>query len=156
MENKKHPGVYVPPPLIYAAFFFLSHLLQKQWPLPNSWQETIAARAAAWIMFVLCFLILFAALRRFAASKNTLVTVRPASSLQTTGIYAITRNPMYLGLLLLYDGVAIFKGNAWTMLLLPLLMITIQQVVIRKEEQYLQEAFGEDYETFRKKVRRWI
>ena len=58
------------------------------------------------------------------------MTIRPARSLQTDGIYAWTRNPMYLGLLFLYSGLALLLGNGWTLLLIPFLMLFVQLYII--------------------------
>lgn len=156
MQKKDHPGVYIPPPLIYVAFFFLSVALHKILPLNNLFLQKATAATAGWILLVAGIVIVVPALWKFIASKNTVVTVKPASSLQTTGIYAITRNPMYLGLLLLYCGVGVFKGNGWTFIVIPLLIATVQLYIIRKEERYLQRAFGNEYLQYKRKVRRWI
>lgn len=156
MSTESHPGIYVPPSLIYVAFFFLSFLLQKIWPIDERPLHATMAYVLGWVLIALYFLLAFAAIRQFVVSKNTLVPIKPATSLQTTGIYAFTRNPMYLSLSLLYIGIAIFFGNWWTLLLLPLLVMVLQLYVIRKEEQYLHHAFGEQYDDYKRMVRRWI
>ena len=153
---KNHPGVYVPPPLIYIACFFFSYVLQRIVPLPQTWFHTLGASITGTLLLALGFLFLLPALRRFFISKNTLVTIKPATSLQTEGVYGITRNPMYLGLLLLYTGLAQFFGNAWTLLLLPVLFLIVQSYIIRREEKYLQRAFGAEYNAYQQKVRRWL
>jgi len=154
--NLRHPGVYIPPPLIYAAFFLLSLFIQRIFPLNNKFLITPAAHILAWAFLAVSLLIAAIAIRKFAVTKNTLITVKAATSLQTSGIYSFTRNPMYLGLILLYISIAIFYGNWWTFFLLSLLIFVIQFYVIQKEEQYLRQAFGEPYDAYRKKVRRWI
>lgn len=63
---------------------------------------------------------------------------------------------MYMGMLLLYAGLALLLGNWWTLLLVPVLVWAVQRVVILPEERYLQRAFGADYTTYKAKVRRWI
>lgn len=156
MKQKNHPGVYLPPPLVYVAFFFLSIFIQKNIPINANWQNTIQANVIGWILIIISGLFIVSALQLFITSRNTLITIRPAKSLQTNGIYSITRNPMYLGLLLLYSGIATFRGNWWTFILIPLLILVLQSYVIRKEELYLNRAFGEEYESYRKRVRRWI
>ena len=153
---KNHPGIYIPPPLIYVAFFFISVLQQRLWPLKSSWLDTTLAKAMGWLLIVLYVFLAFNSIRQFVVTKNTIVTIKPATSLQTTGIYAFTRNPMYLSLLLLYSGIAVFSGNSWTFLMLPILVIVIQLYVILKEEQYLHHAFGAQYDAYKRKVRRWI
>ena len=156
MKTKNHPGVYIPPPLIYVGFFFFGILLQRLFPVDTKWLKTGTASIAGWILIVFNFILIFPAISRFIVSKNTLITVKPAHSLQTTGIYSFTRNPMYLGLLLLYGGIAILKGNWWTIILAPLLTLVVQAYIIKKEEQYLQKAFGEEYTAYKKSVSRWI
>ena len=156
IARRDHAGVYIPPPMIYVATFFLSLGLQRVVPLPSAWLETDAARTARWVIVAVGLLILFSALRRFAISRNTLITVKPAKSLETTGIYAVTRNPMYLALLIMFTAIAFFKGNSWTFLMIAPLLFVVQAYVIRKEEQYLQRAFGEAFSHYKSKVRRWL
>ncbi len=156
MKKEDHPGAYIPPPLIYAAFFLLSILLQKLWPIDDALLHTTAAHVLGLCFIGLFFCFAFPALWRFASSKNTLITIKAANSLQTTGIYSISRNPMYMGLLFLYFGIAVFAGNWWTYLVSPLLIIVVQFYVIKKEEHYLYRKFGQVYEEYKKRVRRWI
>lgn len=63
---------------------------------------------------------------------------------------------MYVGLLLIYIGLALQFGNWWTLLLIPFLIALITYRVILPEEKYLTRAFGEDYLNYQKQVRRWI
>jgi Putative protein-S-isoprenylcysteine methyltransferase len=95
-------------------------------------------------------------LRQFFQSKNTLILIKPASSLQTNGIYRISRNPMYVGLGIIYLGLTCFFGNWWNIILLPLLFLIIQEFIIKREERYLGLEFGQQYEEYKKKVRRWL
>lgn len=156
-NNKKdNPGIFIPPPLIYAAIFFLAILMQKIIPINNSFFESQNAAIAGIVLIAIALLFLLPALIRFVQSKNTVVTIKPANSLQTKGIYSLTRNPMYLGLLILYTGIAMLDGNWWTLIFIPVIIIIVQFYVIKGEENYLQRAFGEEYIAYRKKVRRWI
>ena len=154
--KKDNPGVVVPPPLIYVALFFLSLLLQKYLPLNISFFATESSTIIGSVLIFIAFLFMLPALIKFVQSKNTLITIQPASSLQTDGIYKISRNPMYLGLLFMYSGIGMLKGDWWTFILIPIIIIIVQSYVIRGEENYLQRAFGEEYAHYKKKVRRWI
>jgi protein-S-isoprenylcysteine O-methyltransferase Ste14 len=157
METKrKHPGVYIPPPVIYALIFLLSLLLQKLLPVSVSFFKTKPANILGWILIAFSLILALPAILKFIQSHNTLITVKPANSLQTNGIYSITRNPMYLSLLFLYTGIAFFAGNWWTIILIPIVIIVITTYVIKREEKYLSDAFGQDYTAYRIKVRRWI
>jgi protein-S-isoprenylcysteine O-methyltransferase Ste14 len=63
---------------------------------------------------------------------------------------------MYVGGTLTYIGIAVAMNVAWPLLLLPLVLWALYVTVIREEERYLADAFGEDYASYRKRVRRWI
>ena len=156
LSPKDHPGVYVPPPLVYVATFFISIFCQRTYPLDHRWFAAPGIQIGGGTLITTGILLLITSFWRFLISKNTLIPIKPAQSLQTSGIYAFSRNPMYLGLLCLYVGIAIFKGNMWTIILAPVVILIIQAYVIKKEEQYLMRAFGEQYMTYAKKVRRWI
>jgi protein-S-isoprenylcysteine O-methyltransferase Ste14 len=130
--------------------------MQKIIPIDNSFFESQNATIAGIVLIAIALLFILPALIKFAQSENTLVTIKPATSLQTKGIYSLTRNPMYMGLLILYSGIAMLEGNWWAFIFIPLIIIIVQSYVIRGEENYLQRAFGEEYNAYRKKVRRWI
>lgn len=152
--KKDSAGVFVPPPLIYVAVFFLSILMQSYIPLDHSWFRSNSW--LAWIFIGLYLIFCFPAIYRFIVSKTTITTIHPVKKLQTSGIYSISRNPMYLSLLFLYSAIAVFKGNWWTFILIPLMIIIVQQYIIRREEKYLQRQFGATYTAYQRKVRRWL
>lgn len=154
--KKDHPGIYIPPPLFYIGIYFVAVLFQKWMPINKGFFDTVISRSIALAVVLTGLFFIFPAIWRFFKSGNTLVTVKSANSLQTSGIYAFTRNPMYLGLLLIYLGFSLCFGSWWNFLLLPVLLLIIQQYVIKREEQYLGRRFGERYFAYKKKVRRWI
>ena len=153
---KDHPGIYIPLPLFYVATFFVAVSLQKLLPLGAVFFHTMAARAIGSVLILSGVFFLFPAIRQFFTSKNTLITIKSAHSLQTTGIYTISRNPMYVGLLLLYLGLSFLMGNWWNLILLPVLVFSIQEYIIKREESYLTRRFGEKYVDYTVKVRRWL
>ena len=156
VTKKDSPGVYIPPPLFYIGAFFISIFIQKKLPLPGFIAGTVFGNVTGYVCIGLWLCLFLLSMAKFITSKNTLVTVKPASTLQTTGIYSLTRNPMYLSLVMLYTGIAMFWGNWYTLFLLPLLILFVQLYIIRKEEKYLERAFGEQYKQYRSAVRRWI
>jgi protein-S-isoprenylcysteine O-methyltransferase Ste14 len=155
--TKDSPGVFIPPPLFYAGFFLLSLLIQRNFSINRGFifHRQPAILFGTIFYFVGIFFI-FPAMFEFIKSKNTIVTIKPASSLQTTGIYSISRNPMYVGLMLIYLGLALQFGNWWTIILLPFLIAIVSYLIVLPEEKYLMRAFGDDYAQYKKRVRRWI
>lgn len=89
-------------------------------------------------------------------SHTTISPWARASALVTSGPFGFTRNPIYLGDLLVYLGVALRVGSWWPVLLLPLLFPAVQWLVIGPEERYLAERFGAEYTAYRQRVRRWL
>jgi protein-S-isoprenylcysteine O-methyltransferase Ste14 len=158
MKNTKdNPGVYIPPPFFYAGIFLFSFLLQGYFTIRRAFFfHSLIANILGVTTIIAGLRFSIPALRQFIKSKNTVITIKPATSLQTGGIYSVTRNPMYLGLLLIYLGLAFIFGNWWTLILFPVLFLLVSLFIIRPEEKYLTRAFGTAYSDYKKTVRRWI
>ena len=155
-QSKDSPGVFIPPPLFYAAVFIISILLQRYFPIKSSFTHRIVTLIPGVILIVAGQLFSIPALRQFLQTKNSLIPFKSATSLQTGGVYSVSRNPMYTGLLLTYTGLAFIFGNYWTVILIPVLMAIVIYAVILPEERYLSRAFGDQFESYKKAVRRWI
>lgn len=111
------------------------------------------------LFFVLLgFFITFSSARNFKKKETTVNPIKPeeASQLVTDGFFKITRNPMYLGMLLFLLGLSIYNGIIVGLLFLPLFVGYITFFQIIPEESAMIEIFGEDYKAYMKKVRRWI
>jgi protein-S-isoprenylcysteine O-methyltransferase Ste14 len=150
------PRIYIPPPVVFVAVFFLSYVFQSKCPLDISFLHTELARSIGILMAVIGSFFFVPAIYRFMRTGNAIMPVSPARSLQMIGPYSLSRNPMYTGLLLIYTGLAVLHGNCWTFILIPVLILIVQEFIIKKEEAYLQRAFGRRYEAYRRKVRRWL
>ena len=86
----------------------------------------------------------------------TSVRVREGKRMVTDGPFRWTRNPMYLGMTLVYVALALgFDSLGAALLLVPVLLI-IRSQVIGREERYLEAKFGDDYRSYKASVRRWI
>lgn len=151
---RRHPlDLRVPPPLIAGASAFLQWLLTRDPQRP-----TKARRASAVALVVTGATIGARGLRQFQQARTTFHPHHPESSttLVTTGVYSRTRNPMYLGMAVGLLGIAVFRGQVTA--LLPILAYAgyLQRFQIRPEERALSALFGEDYEAYTQRVRRWI
>jgi len=95
-----------------------------------------------------------AGLFRFAGTP-----VKPfeqSTTLVVSGIYRITRNPMYLGMVLVLLGAAILFGTAAAFLPMPLFVWQIRRKFVLEEERFLEGLFGQQYLEYKSRVRRWI
>lgn len=149
-------GVIAPPPLIFlagAGLGLLADWLLRLDPLhlssPVRWTlcAVLATAGAA---------VIASALGRFGQAKTPPEPWKPTTALATDGIYARTRNPMYLGMALLLLAVAIGFASLGTLLLFPVVLVVVDQFVIAREERYLTGLFGAPYAEYRQRVRRWL
>ena len=95
-------------------------------------------------------------MRTIEKAGTPIRTDRPVPRLVTDGPFRYTRNPGYLGLTMLYAGIAVLRNSLWAILLLPLVLYVIQRQVIGREERYLERTFGEEYLAYKARVRRWV
>jgi protein-S-isoprenylcysteine O-methyltransferase Ste14 len=102
--------------------------------------------------------IAFAAEMSFKRAKTSINPMRPqkTSSLVTAGIYRFTRNPMYLGLLLVLVAWAAFLASAWALAGPVAFVLYIGRFQIRPEERVLSAKFGTAYADYKSRVRRWL
>lgn len=94
----------------------------------------------------------------FRQARTTVNPMKPeaASSLVVSGVYRLTRNPMYLGFLLILLGWAIFLSNVLTFLFLPPFVFYMNRFQIEPEEQALRSLFGPQFLAYTRRVRRWL
>lgn len=121
-----------------------------------SYAMPAALRYGGLLLLVVGFLLGVPALRgmiRAGTSPNPSVV---PSSLVTTGIYRYTRNPMYLGMLLMYSGGALLANSFGALLLIPVAVILLDRWVVIPEERQLGELFGSSYAEYGNRVPRWL
>ena len=112
----------------------------------------------ALVFLIIAIIMIVLSINKFKKNRTTISPLKPnkTSSLITSGIYNYTRNPMYLGLLLILISTALFIKNFISFLIIPLFVIFINKNQILPEEQILENIFGEEYRNYTKKVKRWI
>ena len=149
-----NPGVRFPPPFIYAAAVLGGWLLDQAWPVPTG--AFPGRTALAWLFFAGFGALLGSALGWFRRNRTSMLPFRPANTLVITGPYRFTRNPMYLGAVLLVLAFTLWLGTWWPAILLPAVIVIVQRYVIAREERYMRRRFGAAYDAYARRVRRWI
>lgn len=81
---------------------------------------------------------------------------RPTTQIVHNGIFRVSRNPLYLGVVIAIIGIGIASDYLWFIFLSPLMVVAFNIVLIIPEERYLDDLFGEEYSAYRQKVRRWL
>lgn len=92
----------------------------------------------------------------FRRVGTPVVPFEPSTALVTAGWFRVTRNPMYLGLMLILFGVALIDGTLGAFLPLPVFVAILHFRFVRAEERFLEGIFGDRYRLYRTQVRRWI
>lgn len=152
-DNDK-PQVVALPPLILAVTLAASVALEFLWPLPLP--APGLARPVGILLVVTSIGIAALALRELIAAGTPPDVRKATQSIVTSGLFSWSRNPIYLGMVLLCVGFALIAGSLWLLLLTIAFAVVIQQGVIVAEEAYLERKFGADYLRYKARVRRWI
>lgn len=152
-DHVKHEGTKVFPPLIPITMLLVAWLLDGRvsvvaWE-PGPWRW--AGLAVAVVGLVLMAWSIMHQFRR-GTDPNP---YGKTSALVTDGPYAFSRNPIYLADIIIQTGVGALFALEWALLLLPVTWFGLWILVIRNEERYLADAFGDEYADYRQRVRRW-
>ena len=146
--------VAVFPPALVGGSILLAFVLQAIAPkrvLPQP-----AARVAGIALTASALAVGFAAFRELRNAHTTIDVREPTTTVVTTGVYAYTRNPIYLGMILLYFGVGALRNSRWHWFLAIPTAAVLQTAVIAREEAYLERKFGATYVDYKSRVRRWL
>lgn len=147
----------VPPPLLFVAAFLAGVGLQRLLPLPPASAPLSSAMHGLGAFLTGAGLALaLSSVVIFLYRRTTLIPFGTAATLVIRGPYRFTRNPMYLGLVLVYLGVAGIASMPWPLLLLPLPVAIVNARVIPFEEARLRARFGAEFERYCARVRRWL
>jgi protein-S-isoprenylcysteine O-methyltransferase Ste14 len=155
-ESTDSSGVRFPPPLLYAGALAAGFLVQRRWPIAILPGMPFAARIAGAILALAGAALAISAVGMFRRAGTSPNPTRPASALAVRGPYRFTRNPMYLGLALVSAGFALFWNALWPLVFLPVAILLMRRLVIDREERYLEEKFGNEYTSYKARVRRWV
>lgn len=158
MEPSRNPIrllLHVPVPWVYVLGYLIGVAAERVWPLHIVEQIPFADVAGGVVLGVGCA-IAGSGLVTFWRAHTTTVPGKTSSQMVTWGPYRLTRNPMYVGLSIAYLGEALLLRQFWPVVFLPLVIAYVNWIVIPLEESKLHEAFGDEYDQYRARVRRWV
>ncbi len=146
----------IPPPGYALIIGFLMWALNSYFPVAH-WIVSPWNKIGL-VLIVLAFTMDLSSLFLFFKKHTTPSPFTPdnASTLVTSGLYKYTRNPMYVGLIIILTGYAIWLGSVTPFLVLPLFYWLITNMQIKPEEVILEKKFGEEYRNYKSRVRRWL
>ena len=150
MQNKVPPPVWM---LLFGIAMWLIARSDFAYPIdvPYRWLFS-----AIFIAVGLSFTV--PAIRHFREADTTINPLKPgeASKLVTNGVFAVSRNPMYVGLLMVLVAWGVWLGESINLVTLAMFVLVITTFQIKPEERALRELFGEEYDEYCRNVRRWL
>lgn len=156
--NADRPGVIARPPRIAYLLLAIGAVLEWLRPLsllPSGWPAALRYGLGG-LLVVLGIAIVSVALQAFRRAGTNVETPKPTIALVTDGLYAWSRNPMYVALALLFAGIAVLANSGWVAALWVVYVGLLRVGVIAAEERYLEGKFGDKYRAYRARVRRWL
>jgi protein-S-isoprenylcysteine O-methyltransferase Ste14 len=148
--------VHVPVPWVFVLTYLVGVAIEFARPPYAGTQTLPGVGVAGGVLFAIGAGIAGWGWLIFYKAHTTTIPGRTSSRLVTWGPYRVSRNPMYVGLVVAYLGEAGILKQVWPVVLLPLTVAYLNWIVIPVEETRLHEAFPEEYEAYRARVRRWI
>jgi protein-S-isoprenylcysteine O-methyltransferase Ste14 len=153
-EPQENAGVPIPPPLIYVVPLLAG--LGLRTVLPGIPLPRLVRRVLGVLLVACGGGLIFWFARTMQQTKTPINPTKPVTALVTDGPFRVSRNPAYLGMAVLYAGLALLLNMLSALLALPLVLRLVTRVVIEREEPYLEKRFGEEYREYRARVRRWL
>ena len=150
------PGIIAPPPLLTLLCILAALGAEHFVPLPLAEGHATLRRLAGGAIFVAACLVLLDALRQLRRHRTTPNPYRPSSAVVSSGIYGVSRNPIYVAFMLVVLALAAAANTAWMLAALAVLFLLLEFGVVRREERYLAAKFGQEYDDYRARVRRWL
>jgi protein-S-isoprenylcysteine O-methyltransferase Ste14 len=153
-DDKRGATVKFPPPLLFLIWMLAGFITHWFWPMDIATSPALTYIGIAVILVGLVIFVLAA--RTLKSAKTNVEPWKPTTSIVSTGIFAYSRNPIYLGFCIVAIGVGILLNSFWVLFSFVPAAAMVYFMAIRKEEAYLEKKFAEDYTGYRSRVRRWL
>ena len=134
----------------------LSLCMLATWYFGETSLQTLPLILIGICLIGLGFLLAFNSISRFIKAKTGVVPFSESTTLITEGFYKYTRNPMYVGMNSFLLGLMLILKNPLNIIFLFIFFFIVRNMFVLKEEVQMEEPFGEDYLTYKRKVRRWL
>jgi len=149
-----NPGVVVRPPVLFGAAFIAVLVLRWFWPMPILGHAMTLLLGL--VLLLLGLAIVIPGRRALRAAGTNVNPSLPTTVIVASGPFRFSRNPLYVGLTLLYCGLTLAFNTWWGLVLLVPILIIMHRGVVLREERYLEQKFGETYRQYCSRVGRYL
>ena len=153
--SRPRAPLMAPPPLFFGVAFGIATLIQAYWPVALSPVPDVL-RIIGTFTIVAGAVFALSLVGTFLIRRTTLNPFAEPSVFIAAGPYRLSRNPMYLSVILVYLGGALLFGSLWPLLTLVAPLLILARVVVPFEEAQMAATFGESYRIYSQRVRRWV
>jgi protein-S-isoprenylcysteine O-methyltransferase Ste14 len=154
-ETRDSSNAIVRPPLAWAFAFAIGLGLDWLYPLPFV-PASIPNRWIGAVLFAAAFALAIWAIVTIRRAGTAVETIKPTTTIVSSGPYRFTRNPIYLGMFLGQLGLAVGFNSLWILVMLIPFYFVLRYGVVAREEAYLERKFGGVYLGYKSRVRRWL
>lgn len=140
------------PPVWLLGFIALAYAQSALWPV----LAHLPTQPFGFALIGVGVALMLAALWQMVRGRTTFIPREEPQALMDGGVFALSRNPIYLGDALVLGGVALYLGAIPSLLLVPVFMWLISWRFIEGEEEMLKRFFGKEYEAYMRETRRWL
>ncbi len=157
MRTKDYADVAVMPPVLFLGALALEYALARYFPIgPGLASPNGLALAVGLIFMASGFALVVFPARRLRRAGTSVTPGKSAHALVKEGACRVTRNPIYIGFVLVYFGLSIALTSVWILLLLIPVLVILHRGVVLREEAYLEWKFGDEYRRYAERVPRWL
>jgi len=153
-KDKSGAAVKVPPPIVFILFMLIAYGLHYFLAVEIS--SLYLTLYFGYFFVTLGLITMLIASISFKHAQTNIKPWKPTTRIISSGLFAYSRNPIYLALCVITIGVGLIINNLWIALSFIPSIAVIFFTTIKKEEAYLENKFGQDYLAYKEKVRRWL
>ena len=153
-NDESGASVKFPPPIVFILFMLMAYGLHYFLTVQIANMSSLLYIGLFFV--VLGFAILFIASYSFKRAQTNIEPWKPTTKIISSGIFAYSRNPMYVAFCIITIGIGVILNSLWVTLSFVPSIVVIFFIAIKKEESYLEGKFGEEYLQYKSKVRRWL
>ena len=155
-DNEPRPSAIPWPPILLAGALIGPIFFAYVFPLPWPGVGDLAALVAGWFLILAGLFFVGWGIWTLNKHETTVMPHKKSERLVTDGPFALRRNPIYLGDVVILLGLAIVTSNLWFVVAAFAFAVLVTWLAILPEERHLEAEFGDDYLKYKERVRRWI
>jgi len=155
-QKQGTPRLLAPPPLLFFGCLIVGWVLHKLVPVSLALGSSRIRTGMGLVLATAAGVFALGGAVELLRHRTPVDPGRPTVTIVASGVFGLSRNPMYLSLLLLLAGIAVALGSLWLALSVVPLAVLLDRGVVVPEEAYLSREFGEAYVSYARRVRRWL